>query len=224
MSEFTTAILLMALLGASTQDSTWEDKAVNRVQQTLASRYDPTLPSSPFGNWLNKVLGPQSGVSWRLGECVEQNGTASEWEQGIPACVEATAILPDDRKFVAQFHVGSVKQLSMTTKFHFAVIENESQFQRVGKLSDLPQLIRDPSSVKAPDEGKKLSVVTLPQIRLNGATQYFYAKYAALSVPPQTMPAGTANEPPPPPTPAVAPRVSKGVITGEVDRKSTRLN
>src|SRR5262245_29923520 len=217
MNEFTTAILLMALLGASTQDSTWEEKAVNRVQQTLASRYDPTLPSLPFGNWLNKVVGPQSGVSWRLGECVEQNGTASEWEQGIPACVEATAILPDDRKFVAQIHVGSFKQgLSMTTKFHFAVIENESQFRRVGKLSDLPQLVRDPSSVKGPDEGKKLSVVTLPQIRLNGAAQYFYARSAALSVQPQTMPAGNTIEPPPPPTPPVAPRVSKGVITGEV--------
>src|SRR5215475_2055103 len=217
MNEFTTAILLMALLGASAQDSTLEEKAVNRVQQTPVSRYDPTLPSSPFGYWLNKVVGPQSGVSWRLGECVEQNGNASEWEQGIPACVEATAILPDDRKVVAQIHVGSFKQgLSMTTKFHFAVIENDSQFQSVGRLSDLPQLLRDPSSVKAPDEGKKLKVVTLPQIRLNGAPQYYYAKWSALLAPSQIMPVGTANEPPPPPTPVVAPRVSKGVVTGEV--------
>src|SRR5215471_533141 len=129
MNEFTLAILLVALLCASEQDSTLEDKAVNRVQQTPASRYDPTLPSRPFGFWLNQIVGPQSGVSWRLGECVEQDGTASEWEQGIPACVEATAILPDDRKIVAQIHVSSFKQLSSMTKFHFAVIENESQFQ-----------------------------------------------------------------------------------------------
>jgi hypothetical protein len=100
MSEFTTAILLVALLGASAQDSTMEEKAVFRVQQTPASRYDPTLPSRTFGNWFNQAVGPQSGVSWRLGECVEQDGMASEWEQGIPACVEATAILPDDRKVV----------------------------------------------------------------------------------------------------------------------------
>jgi len=217
MNEFTTAILLVALIGASTQDSTMEEKAVNRVQQTLASRYDPTLPSSPFGIWLNKVVGPQSGVSWRLGECVEQNGTASEWEQGIPACVEATAILPDDRKIVTQIHVGSFKQgLSMTTKFHFAVIENESQFQKVSKLSDLPQLLKDPFSVKGPDEGKKQNVVTLPQVRLNGPPQYYYAKWTVPLAPSQIMPAGTVNEPPPPPTPAVPPRVSKGVITGEV--------
>jgi TonB family protein len=225
MNEFTTVILLLALLGASAQDSTLEEKAVNRVQQTLASRYDPTLPSRPFGYWLNQIVGPQSGVSWRLGECVEQNGTASEWEQGVPACVEATAILPDDRKVVAQIHVGSFKQgLSVTTKFHFAVIENDSQFQSVRRLSDLPQLLRSPSSVRGPDvrvpdEGKKLKVVTLPQIKLNGAPQFSYAKSAALLSPPQITPAEAAYDPPPPPTPAPAPRVSKGVIQGDAITK-----
>ncbi|HEX2490373.1 MAG TPA: energy transducer TonB [Blastocatellia bacterium] len=219
MNELTTAFLLLALLGATAQDSTWEEKAVNRVQQTLASRYDPTLPSSPFGNWLTKVVGPQSGVSWRLGECVEQNGTASEWQLGVPACVEATAILPDDRKVVAQIHVGSFKQLTAMTKFHFAVIENDTQFQSVRKLSDLPQLLQDSSSVKVSDEGKKLSVVMLPQIKLNGAPQFYYAKSAAPLSPPKIAAAENSNEPPPPPSPAPAPRVSKGVLTGEVVTK-----
>jgi TonB family protein len=156
-------------------------------------------------------------VSWRLGECIEQDGAASEWEQGIPACVEATAILPDDRKIVAQIHVGSFKQgLSLTTKFHFAVIESDSQFQSVRRLSELPQLLLRPSSVKGQDEGKKPNVVTLPQIRLNSAAQLYYAKSAALLSPPQIMPVEIAHEPPPPPTPAAAPRVSKGVATGEV--------
>jgi TonB family protein len=220
MNELTTAFLFLALLGATAQDSTLEEKAVNRVQQTLASRYDPTLPSSPFGNWLTKVVGPQSGVSWRLGECVEQNGTASEWQLGVPACVEATAILPDDRKVVAQIHVGSFKQgLTAMTKFHFAVIENDTQFQNVRRLSDLPQLLRDSSSVKGPDEGKKLSVVMLPQIKLNGAPQFYYAKSAAPLSPPKIAAAENSNEPPPPPSPAPAPRVSKGVLTGEVVTK-----
>jgi len=220
MNELTTAFLFLALLGANAQDSTLEEKAVNRVQQTLASRYDPTLPSSPFGNWLTKVVGPQSGVSWRLGECVERNGTSSEWDLGVPACVEATAILPDDRKVVAQIHVGSFKQgLSVMTKFHFAVIENDSQFQSVRRLSDLPQLLRDPSSVKVGDDGKKLSVVMLPQLKLNGAPKFYYAKSAAPLSPPQIASAETSYETPPPPAPAPAPRVSKGVTTGEVVTK-----
>jgi TonB family protein len=215
MNEFSTVILLLALLGAPPQDPTLEEKAVSRVQQTPASRYDPTLPSRPFGTWLTQIVGPQSGVSWRLGECVEQNGTASEWEQGVPACVEATAILPDDRKLVAQIHVGSFKQMSSMTKFHFAVIENETEFQNVKRLSDLAQLVKDPSFVKGLDDGKKLNAVTLPQIKLNGAPQFYYAKSGALLPAPQIAPVETASDTPPPPTPAVAPRVSKGVTTGE---------
>ena len=214
MNEFTIAILLVALLGASAQDSTLEVKAVNRVQQTPASQYDPTLPNRPFGNWLNQVVGHQSGVSWRLGECVDQDGTSSGWEQSIPACVEATAILPDDRKIVAQILVGTFKQgLSVTTKFHFAAIENDSQFQSVRKLSDLPQLLREPSSAKRPDEGKKANVVTLPQSRLSGAPLFYYAKAPALIAPPEIMPDETVDAPPPP-KPANDFKVTKGITAG----------
>ena len=211
MNEIIAAILLIALLSPSAQDSTFEDRAVFRVQQTPASRYDPTLPNRPFGNWLTGIVGPQSGVSWRLGECVDLNATASDWEQGVPACVEATAILPDDRKVVAQIHVGSFKQgLSSMTRFHFAAIESDSQFQSVQKLSDLPQLLRDPSSLKSPIEGKRPSVVTLPQINSNGAPQFYYAKSPALLGPPRITPVETTDEPPPVPS---LPRVSK-VVAG----------
>jgi TonB family protein len=211
MNELIAAMLIIALLSPSAQDSTMEDRAVFRVQQTPASRYDPTLPSRPFGNWLNQVVGPEAGVSWRLGECVERDGTASEWEQGVPACVEATAILPDDRKVVAQIHVGSFKQgLSTITRFHFAAIESDSQFQGVQRLSDLPQLLRGPSTVKSPTEGKRPNVVTLPQVRLNGAPQFSYAKFPALLGPPRITPVETTDEPPPIPSP---PRVSK-VVAG----------
>jgi TonB family protein len=211
MSEFAAAILIVALLCPSAQDPTFEDKAVFRVQQTPASRYDPTLPSRPFGDWLTKIVGPESGVSWRLGECVERNATASDWEQGVPACVEATAILPDDRKIVAQIHVGSFKQgLSSMTRFHFAVIESDSQFLSVQRLSDLPQLLRDPSSVKSPTDGKRPNVATLPQIKSNGAPQFYYAKSPALLGQPLITPIETTDEPPPMPSPT---RVSKVVAS-----------
>ncbi|HEY6402254.1 MAG TPA: hypothetical protein VI479_12640, partial [Blastocatellia bacterium] len=212
MNEFTIAFVLMALMSASAQDSTLEDKAVIRVQQTPASRYDSTLPGRPFGNWFNQIVGPQSGVSWRLGECVDQNGTASGWEQGIPACVEATAILPDDRKIVAQIHVGTFKQgLSATTKFHFAVIENNSQFLSVRRLSDLPQLLQDPSSIKKPNEGKNPKIVKLPQIMMSVTPQLYYTKAPTQLGSPEIMPAETDNEPPPPPNRLPALRVSKGI-------------
>jgi TonB family protein len=213
MNEFTAAILLATLLSASAQDSTLEEKAVSRVQQTPASRYDPTLSSRPFGSWLTQVIGPQSGVSWRLGECVEQNATTSEREQDVQACVEATAILPDDRKVVAQIYVGSFKQvLSTTTRFHFAVIESASQFQSVPRLSDLPQLLRDPFSVKSSTEWNGSDVVTLPQARLNGAPPFYYAKAPALFGPPRITPVEIVDEPPAKPSPPT--EVSKGITAG----------
>jgi TonB family protein len=140
----------------------------------------------------------------------------SEQEQGLPACVEATAILPDDRKVVAQIHVGSFKQgLSSMTRFHFAVIEIDSQFQSVQKLSDLAQLLRDTSSVKSPTEGKKPIAVTLPQIKSNGAPQFYYAKSPALLGPPRITPVQTTDEPPPAPSP---PRMSKVVAGSALTR------
>jgi TonB family protein len=152
-------------------------------------------------------------VSWRLGECVEKDGSASEWEQGIPACVEATAILPDDRKLVAQIHVGFFNhRLSMTTKFHFAAVESDSQFQSVRRLSELPQLLRDQPSVKASAEGKKQNVITLPQIGSNGEPQFFYAKTPALLGMPRITPVETIDEPPP--KPSLPTSVSKGVTAG----------
>jgi TonB family protein len=215
MSEFTTVILLAALLSIPAQNSTLEEKAVNRVQQTPASRYDPTLPSRPFGNWLSQVVGPQSGVSWRLGECVGPDGTVSDWEQSIPACVEATAILPDDRKVVAQIHVGSFKQgLAVTTKFHFAVIENDTQFQTVRRLSDLPQLLREPLSAIKPNERKRPNVVTLPHISMNGAPQFYGAKPLAILGPSKRIQVEAVDEIPPPPKPASDLVVSKGVTAG----------
>jgi TonB family protein len=216
MNELTTAILLVALLGATAQDSTLEDKAVFRVQQTPASRYDPTLPSRGFGNWFNQVVGPQSGVSWRLGECVERDGMASEWEQGIPACVEATAILPDDRKVVAQIQVGTFKQLSLTTRFHFAAIENDSQFQTVQRLSDLPRLLSDQFSIKKPN------FATLPQISLNGAPRFYRAAAPELLGAPEIIVVETVDEIPRPPKPA-APKVSKGVTAGNALTKVTPI-
>src|SRR5262249_13460329 len=209
MNEFTTAILLAALLCATAQDSALEGKAVTRVQQTPASQYDPILPSRPFGNWLNQVVGPQSGVSWRLGECVEQVERASEVEQDITACVEATAILPDDRKIVAQFLVGSFKQgLSPKIKFHFAAIEKDNQFQIVRKLSDLPKMLRDPFPIK------KLNDVPLPQINLTGLPRLSSAEPPPLIGPSKITMDETDAEIPPPPNSASALTVSRGVTAG----------
>ena len=209
MNEFTIAILLAALLSVGAQDSALEVKAVIRVQQTPVSQYDPNLPNRPFGNWLNQLVGPDSGVSWHLGECIDQAEMATEVGQGIQACVEATAILPDERKVVAQIFVGSFNQgLSPTTRFHFAAIEKDNQFQIVRKLSDLPKMLRDPFPIK------KLNDVPLPQINLTGLPRLSSAVSTTLIGPSKITTDETDAEIPPPPNSASALTVSRGVTAG----------
>src|SRR5262245_57029250 len=110
MNAITISIALTTLLYGAPQDSTLESKALIRVQQTPASQYDPALPARAFGNWFNQTVGPQAGVTWHLTECIERAGSTSEGEQAVPACVEATAILPDDRKVVVQVLAGTLRQ------------------------------------------------------------------------------------------------------------------
>jgi TonB family protein len=161
-------------------------------------------------------VGPQSGVSWRLGECIEQGGSASADARDIPACVEATAILPDDRKIVAQFFVGFLKQgLSEKTRFHFATIENDNQFQSVQKLSDLPQMLRAPFPTIA------LRIATLPEVRAAGTPRLYAAKAPALIDLPRTIPLDLGAGIPLPPRRAVPPKVSKGVSLGDAIIKVT---
>src|SRR5689334_8230951 len=137
MNALTIPIALTMLLCGAPQDSGLESKAVIRVQQTQASQYDPALPARAFGNWFNQTVGPQAGVTWHLTECIARDGlpsarSMSDGEQSIPVCVEATAILPDDRKIVVQVFAGTLRQgLAVKTKFHFAVIEDDDQFRSV---------------------------------------------------------------------------------------------
>lgn len=216
MNAFTLTIALMAFLGGAPQDLTLENRAVTRVQQTPSSQYDPALPGRPIGSWFNLIVGPQTGVSWRLGECIEQGGTAAADARDIPACVEATAILPDDRKIVAQFFVGFLRQgLSEKTRFHFATIENDNQFQSVSKLSDLPQMLR------APFPTLTIKIAALPDIRAIGTPKLYVAKTPASIDLPKTLSVDVAAEIPAPPKRAAPPKISKGVSVGDALIKVT---
>jgi TonB family protein len=190
---------------------------VTRVQQTLASQYDPALPGRSFVTWFNQVVGPQAGVDWHLTECVERVGAGPDTDREALACVEATAILPDDRKVTVQIHVGSLRQgLAVKTKFHFAVIEDNDQFRNATALSALPQIL------KTVFPKTRLKVVVLPRMKSARAPQFALARAPQLIDPPKTLsPATTAEPPPPPPKRAGPPRVSKGVTPGEAITRVT---
>src|SRR5262249_44282846 len=159
------------------------------VQQAPASQYDPALPGRPFGNWFNQIVGPQSGVTWHLTECIERDGAASDGEQDIPACVEATAILPNDRKVVVQILAGSfIQGLSARDKCHFAATENNDQSRAVGRRGDLPQLLRTAFPKT------RVKTIALPRIRTTAAPRLYIARTVVLPDLPKAMSVGTEAE------------------------------
>jgi TonB family protein len=217
MNAIIITIALVSAICGLPQDPTLEARAVTRVQQTLASQYDPALPGRGFGTWFNQLVGPQAGVTWHLTECVERAGVTPGGEQETPACVEATAILPDERKVVAQIFVGSLRQgLTAKAKFHFAVIEEEDQFRNAATLSDLPLIL------KTALPKIRLKTVELPRIRAARTPQLSMARAPVfLEFPKTPSNAGGLDAPPPPPKKEASYRISKGVTPGDAITRVT---
>jgi len=217
MTPFTITIALCLLIFNVWQDPGLESRAVARVQQTLASQYDSTLPKRPFGRWFDQLVGPEAGVTWHLTECVEQAGSTPE--RDVPACVEATAILKNERKIVVQILVGAFRQgLSERTWFHFAVVEEGDQLHSVEKLGDLPQMLL------MPFPRIRLRPVALPNVRVNRSPP----RLATLSFPLIKPPDIKFNDrdmavAPPPPKQEAKPRISKGVSMGDAITRVTPI-
>jgi TonB family protein len=152
-----------------------------------------------------------------LTECVEQAGATPE--RDVPACVEATAILKNERKIVVQILVGAFRQgLSGRTWFHFAVIEEGDRLHSVEKLGDLPQMLL------MPFPRIRLKPAALPNARVNISPP----RLATLSFPLIKPPDIKFNDretavAPPPPKQEVSPRISKGVSMGDAITRVTPI-
>lgn len=126
-----------------------EKQAVAAVRQVPASQLDAQLPERSFASWLSQLVGTQSGVTWQLTDCGEQTGNSTDRERDIPACVEAVAITPNDRKVFINVWVGSSKLgIGQKPRLYFAVVEHKGEFYTATRLSDLPGLLTKPLKLK----------------------------------------------------------------------------
>jgi TonB family protein len=150
-----------------------EKQTLTTAQRVPVNELDMGLPGSPFSSWFEQLVGQRSGVIWQLGECGQsiidptlgstqdstQDSTQLE-SGGIPACVEANAVLPDGRKVVVMIRVGSFKKgTTENPGFNFAMIEQQGELILIKRLSDLPVRLR---ALTTP-EGRRASVY-LPEV------------------------------------------------------------
>jgi hypothetical protein len=194
-----------------------EKLAVAVTQWIPASDLDADLPGIPFGNWFKQVVGPRVEVGWQIYECGEIRSAANAIEDWR-ACVEVSAVLPDDRIVHLMITVGTFKKgLIGAPTFYFCVIDRRGELSQVRRLRDLPTELSMPSG---PSGGLarglaavKLPEVNTPRVRLSGnnanwvmAPVWSGEEFGRLMVsdelPPATAP--PRREPPPgPSTPAV---------------------
>jgi TonB family protein len=130
------------LFGPFPQGPAFENQAISRVQQLNVSQLDSGLRERPFSSWFQQVVGPRAGMSWQLTDCGEQTAS-SESEGGVQACVETSALLPDDRKVVVLTWVGDFKRgLFGKPRIQFAIVENKGEIFEAARLGDLPRMLR----------------------------------------------------------------------------------
>jgi len=137
-------IALCVWLSVATQSESFEKQAIYAVQQVSASSLDAKLPNRPFVAWLNEVTGQEAGVVWQLAEC--GTGAPVRTGQDAPACAEATVVLPNGDSVIVGISVGTFKKgLIGEPAFSGAVIKRVEQLFQVRRLSDLPEMLRQPN-------------------------------------------------------------------------------
>jgi TonB family protein len=207
-------IAIGLFFGPYLQSPAFENQAIARVRQLNVRQLDSGLRERPFDSWLREAVGPRAGISWQLTDCgVEAAGPGSEAE--VQACVEISALLPDDRKVVVLTWVGSFKRgLYGEPKIQFAIVESKGEIFEAARLGDLPQMLRNPHLISlersyfesTPPPPLVLPVITsfencLPTEARPIPSRALLGKSAAIV---------TEDEPL---------RVSEGVLLGSVSRK-----
>jgi len=105
-------LLSLSLLATSpAQQPDLEARAIARVQRMPASALERGLPKEPFAAWFRKAAGREAKLEWELNDCGEQTGNPkTDKGRDFPACVGATASLPDGRQAAVLVVVGTYGQ------------------------------------------------------------------------------------------------------------------
>jgi TonB family protein len=223
--------VLCVWMAGVTQIDSFEKQALSLVREMPASALDAELSSRPFASWFEQVTGPKAGVVWQLTECGEQIVAPDKTGQDLPACAEVNANLPDGRKVFVVIVVGTFKKgLTGKPELFRAVIEQNNQFYKASRLSDLAKMLRAPDNFsdslpnKRPATKTKNRIVNLPAINVGPVKTATLSKYPS---PPSSIVPGAQSQvetppaAPPPPLPQEPEKVSEGVLQG---RAITKVN
>src|SRR5262245_9598673 len=196
-------VLMSIVISIAAQSESFEKRAMSVVQQLPASNLDAKLPNRPFVAWFNELIGQRAGVVWQLAECGAPVSVPGGAGLDVPACAEATVILPNGNRMIVAISVGTFKKgMIGEPSFLRAVIQSDEQIYPVRRLRDLPKMVREPRNIPRllPDLEPDL-----PQVKLRPFTTYLSPTAPSLNSVPGSL---TEDETPPPP-PTSSPQARK---------------
>ena len=104
-----TAILIIIPGRLHSQNERRDAAVIARAKLIPVSQIEPGLPSVPFAEWFQDVVGNNVLVSWEVDDCGEQSGTDADRGRDFPMC--ATAIGEGGGgKVVVQIQMGTFKK------------------------------------------------------------------------------------------------------------------
>jgi TonB family protein len=194
-------IYLMALcvwMSVAAQSESFEKQALYTVRRIPASTLDSKLPSHPFADWFNDLVGKEMGVVWQLAECGKTATSSDKGGQDVRACAEAIVILPSGGRLILDISVGTFNRgMTGAPAFLGAVIEKGEQLYQVRRLSDLPWAMRYPGSLPRdlPDLQREQMSADLIPSEVHPPSVTLHPDVDATA--PRVL--GEDNSPPPPP-------------------------
>jgi len=209
-------IALCVWMGVVTQMESLEKQAISMAQQAPVSSLDAQLPDRPFSSWFGEVVGRDAGVVWQLSECGGPAAAPGGTEQDLPACAEASVLMPNGNRMILAISVGTFKKgVTGQPAFFRAVIESDGQLYQVRQLRDLQAMMQSPR--KFANLPPELPADLQPVILRSDA-----AKLPTPAVDFDSTPR-PSNEEEKPPSPPVAPsapqKISQSVLEGIVIKK-----
>src|SRR5215510_2726627 len=136
-------LALCVWIGVLIQSDSLEKQAISIAQQTPVSSLDAQLPNRPFADWFSEVVGRKAGLVRQLSECGEPDSASGADERDLPACAEASVIMPNGNRMILAISVGTFKKgITGQPTFFRAVIESGEQLYQVHRLRDLQSMLQ----------------------------------------------------------------------------------
>jgi TonB family protein len=203
-------------LSVATQTESFEKRALSAAHRVSASSLDAKLPEIPFLDWLNDIVGKDTGVVWQLAECGEVAGGGTEPD--TRACAEANVLLPKGDVVIIGISVGTFKKgLIGEPAFMGAALKTGDQLYKIRRLSYLPTALQNPENL-----GRILPDLQTDPQEVAAPTSGTYPPPASINTEnDNSAPALSVEKeaPPPPPSSKQEPQASVRIVEASVIKK-----